>query len=137
MTQGKYNNKDTENSLLKTDASHEGKIEKFQNLLKKLDMCEENVIDYIKGNYKDSEYRRAPERCFLLYEKGMIKNELMRTLQEKNNQIRDQQQMVECTFKPVINNSYKNKLGKCVLGNEDKSKIYTRNTNKQKQFNEK
>ena len=99
-------------------------------------MDEESVLNYIKGGTINSEQKRAPERCYLLYEKGMIKNEMMRALHEKNNEIKAQQEMMECTFKPSIIKSFKRRESLATQENisvihniNDISTVYERNKN--------
>ncbi len=46
-------------------------------------------------------------RSNILYEKGMIKNELIKIICEKNIEIKGMNEVKECTFKPTINKSIK------------------------------
>lgn len=53
---------------------------------------------------------KSQENCFLLYEKGKIKNEYTRLVHQNTNKVRDQAELKECTFKPRINTKINRKL---------------------------
>jgi len=50
--------------------------------------------------------KSAVERCFLLYEKGKIKNEVNRLMFRKNSELKVKKELDDCTFKPKLNNNY-------------------------------
>ena len=47
--------------------------------------------------------KNAAEKCFSLYENGKIKNEVNRLLAEKNQKIKEEMELKECTFFPKTN----------------------------------
>lgn len=52
--------------------------------------------------------RAAVEKCFNLYENGKIKNEVSKLLAQKNEEIKKQNELRECTFFPKTNFSERN-----------------------------
>ena len=47
---------------------------------------------------------KATLRCNQLYENGKIKNKVNELINQKNSVIREQKELLECTFKPKTNN---------------------------------
>ncbi len=62
-------------------------------------------------------------RAKILYEKGMIKNELIKMIHDKNNEIKSQNEMKECTFKPKLTKSNKSLTN--IPSDKDKDKQNT------------
>lgn len=46
---------------------------------------------------------QAREHCFLLYERGKIKNEVLKLIKLKNKELEAKQDLLLCTFKPKLN----------------------------------
>ena len=65
-----------------------------------------------------SQQKASIERCHLLYEKGKIKNEVNKLMFVKNNEIKEKQELSECTFKPRTN-SAKNLFSRKVMSKID------------------
>ena len=42
------------------------------------------------------------ERCFILYEKGKIKNEVNRIMYHKNEELKLQNELKDCTWRPKL-----------------------------------
>jgi len=87
--------------------------EKFKMMMEKYPEDEQN--NYVKKS------KKAQERCCLLYEKGKIKHEVAKLINQKNSELKDQKEMSECTFKPKTNLLKKN-----VKEEFEEKKIYDR-----------
>lgn len=113
-------------SKKKAISSNNVREQKFQKLLNKYDYEEEEEVVPVK---KEKEEKKVTERFEILYEKGKIKNELIKMMHEKNNEIKAQQELSECTFKPRLNIPKKSKNGSAVKKSvkEQRGSIYTRN----------
>ena len=91
---------------------------KFKELLNRVGQGkdEENLIT--QGNNTDvhlsngniatstsinKQSNKQKERCLNLYEKGKMKNELYRINLQKENHVKEEKVLAECTFKPVTN----------------------------------
>ncbi len=44
--------------------------------------------------------KKSMERCYILYEKGKIKNEVNRIMYHKNEEMKVQNELKDCTWKP-------------------------------------
>jgi len=64
--------------------------------------------------------KKAIERCFILYERGKIKNEVNRIMYHKNEELKIQSELKKCTWKPHLN-----KLSKKL---EENLKVLTKDT---------
>lgn len=100
---------------------------------------EEELID--KKRLKPKELSKksveAMERCYLLYEKGKLKNELLKIIQLKNHELDVKQDLASCTFRPrVNNNSLVRSLSNCKVV-DNNTTIYERSVNKRKAKNQK
>ena len=78
--------------ILKHETTNEKKISTVASLAS-LNSKKEKKVGEIRSN--------------ILYEKGLIKNELIKIICEKNNEIKSKNELKECTFKPSINKSIK------------------------------
>ena len=76
------------------------KYESTEDEKNNLANSEKNINPLIKKKVGES-------RANILYEKGMIKNELIKMIHDKNNEIKSQNEMKECTFKPKLTKSNK------------------------------
>jgi len=59
----------------------------------------DNDFKVLETQKKKNEY----EKCYLLYEKAKIKNEVNRLMFEKHSELKERQELSECTFKPKLN----------------------------------
>ncbi len=61
--------------------------------------------------YQETQRKKmANERCCILYEKGKIKNEVNRLMYKKNCDLKEEQELSRCTFKPKLNRNLKKNL---------------------------
>ena len=74
------------------------------------------------GNKKNS----SIDRCFLLYEKGKIKNEVNKLIIQKNYELKEKQLLSKCTFKPITN-SVRFITPTSIKDSNKSSSIYDRN----------
>jgi hypothetical protein len=72
----------------------------------------------------------------MLYEKAKIKNEMIKLIQEKNNELKVKQELVECTFTPKINRKDKQDFNIQLTQNQPDA-LYYRNINWNRQIKEK
>lgn len=72
----------------------------------------------------------------MLYEKAKIKNEMIKLIHEKNNQLKIKQELVECTFTPKINRK-ENKNNVVQMSQNQPDGLYYRNINWNRQIKEK
>jgi hypothetical protein len=89
--------------------------EKFNRLLQKygnddikeeeIDEKEKQKIEEIRKKEEEERKRRkeAQDRCYMLYEKGKVKNEVSKLIFEKHHEMKVQSEMNYCTFKPKTN----------------------------------
>ena len=99
------NNENNEQNI-HTSSSSSRKIkpnveEKFRKLETKLQETERTTTNTSlnMGKKKNS----SIERCYLLYEKGKIKNEVNKLIIQKNFELKEKQMLSKCTFKPRTN----------------------------------
>lgn len=60
--------------------------------------------EQLNAEFKErNKKKKAAERCYLLYEKGKIKNEVNRIMFLKNEELKVQNEMKDCTWKPQLN----------------------------------
>jgi len=89
-------------NVMQTQPNNDIVHQKFKKLLVKLGFDEieikHNTITHTKTSI---------ERCHLLYEKGKIKNEVNKLIFLKNHEIKEKQQLSECTFLPRTNSARK------------------------------
>ena len=83
--------------------------EKFRNLI---ELYQETNLNEQSGeahqkNLDLEKKKHATERCYLLYEKGKIKNEVNRLMYQKNNELKEQKELSQCTFRPKTNTNYR------------------------------
>ncbi len=79
-----------------------------KNLKRIYNNSQEKDIQSPKKSREDCEMevkrkRAAAEKCYSLYENGKIKNEVSRLLAQKNEEIKRQNELRECTFFPKTN----------------------------------
>ena len=120
-----------DNSLILNEKSSEvsklTREEKFKMMLEK-------YADSSPEKAPSKKIEKAKQRCNLLYEKGKIKNEVNKLINQKNSELREQKELSECTFKPRTNSSFK----KSSVGKEfDEKGIYDRAINWKKRKIEK
>lgn len=72
---------------------------KIDNLYSKEEI-EEKEREYIKK-------QKAIERCHMMYERGKIKNEIIKRLIDKNEEMKLKKEISECTWKPKTNEKIK------------------------------
>ena len=85
---------------------------KFENLW---------TAEEIQNKQKEETRRKQSlERCLILYEKGKIKNYVNTIMYQKNEELKIQNEMKECSWKP--------KLTKINKKLEENIKIFTRDT---------
>jgi len=101
------------------------KREKLSNLIHKL--IEEESLDKINVDINKTNSNKLIkfDRNNFLYEKAKIKNELAKILVNKNNHIREQEELSKCTFHPKINQNRSDLISNDMI----KNSIYTRNVN--------
>jgi hypothetical protein len=58
--------------------------------------------ELIAKHREEERKKKAIERCFLMYEKGKIKNEVNRIMYHKNEELKVQNELKECTWKPKL-----------------------------------
>jgi hypothetical protein len=59
--------------------------------------------DEMSAKKKEEEKKKqSMERSFMLYEKGKIKNEIHRIMYHKNEELKIQNELKECTWKPTL-----------------------------------
>jgi hypothetical protein len=119
------------------------KEERLHNLMKKYNLAE--AEENLAKNGADGKVKI--ERYNMLYEKGKIKNDVIKMLHEKSNVIKVQNEMSQCTFKPKLNPDKKKSNNKVLSTNyvpnnnnvnkEEKSDIFSRNAYWNQQKNEK
>lgn len=86
------------------------KDQKMSYLIGKyVDDADDEPISYNHNDKENSKKNLAAERCLLLYEKGKIKSEVNRLMYQKNEELRLQQELNSCTFKPKLNTTVKKK----------------------------
>jgi hypothetical protein len=105
------------------------KEERFDELIRKFNNEEEEPL-------VTEPKRKTPDfRYNMLYEKAKIKNEMIKIIYEKNNELKIQQELTECTFKPKIISKKKDE--KVFQLNQCKDNLYIRNMHWNRQKKEK
>jgi len=56
-----------------------------------------------KTEKNKEKHKRSVERCVNMYEKGKIKNEINRLMFHKNEEVKEQNELSLCTWKPELN----------------------------------
>lgn len=60
--------------------------------------------DFYKENQIEKKKKKlAAEKCFSLYENGKVKNEVNKLMAQKNEELKIQKELRECTFFPKTN----------------------------------
>ena len=78
--------------------------EKFKKLSNKLGLEKEDSNHRTTTNSSIGKMtKKSIERCFYLFEKGKIKNEVNKLIIQKNNELKEMQLLSKCTFKPATN----------------------------------
>jgi len=94
------------------NANNETQVTKIQQLIEEYDDQENDISKILDSQKKKS----ANERCYLLYNKGKIKNEVNRLMFKKNSELKEKQELSQCTFKPKLNVikkvDYQNQIGR-------------------------
>ena len=104
------------NSILDTKIQH--LLEVYEN---NQEIEEENKI------LETQKKQNANERCHLLYEKGKIKNEVNKLIFQKNSELKEQQELSLCTFKPKLNmkdRKFDNPLGRAEIDTYERNKTW-------------
>lgn len=98
-----YDNKSSKKELryLQETQSSRNLKRVFSGLMEKNIQTPKKSIEEIEEEQKKK--RNAAEKCFSLYEGGKIKNEVNRLLAEKNQKIKEEMELKECTFMPKTN----------------------------------
>jgi hypothetical protein len=77
---------------------------KYNNLAAKYNFDHIYTKDEIlEQQNEDQKKKQSIERCYLLYEKGKIKNEINRIMYHKNEELKIQKELKNCTWKPELN----------------------------------
>lgn len=135
--------KDSPQINIKEKASLENSliVDGKSSVISQTKMTREEKFKMMLEKYADSSPEKAglkkgvnaQKRCYLLYEKGKIKNEVSKLINQKNNELREQKELSECTFKPKVNKlNRKNSMGEF-----EQKGIYDRAINWKKRKNEK
>ena len=103
------------NSNSNINVNNKGKVknsstsvkEKMIHLISVYDNEPKNEDNIEIKQIEHEKQKNAVERCFLLYEKGKIKNEVNRLMYRKNSELKVKQELDSCTFKPKLNTNYR------------------------------
>ena len=76
---------------------------KYMNLMQKYSFDHLWTKEEISAKKKEEQKKKqSMERSFLLYEKGKIKNEVNRIMYHKNEELKKQNELKDCTWKPLL-----------------------------------
>jgi hypothetical protein len=102
---------------------------KLNDLMQKFDIERFYSPEELENRHQeDIKKQQSVERCYLLYEKGKIKNEINRIMYQKNEELKVQNELEQCTWKPHLNKLNKKMEENLKLITKD-TKIYNRSMN--------
>lgn len=102
------------------------KQKKYMNLIQKYSFDHLwTKEDLALKQQEELKKKKSMERCYLLYEKGKIKNEVNRIMYHKNEELKVQNELKECTWKPKLNAMNKKMEENLKIMTKD-TKIYNR-----------
>lgn len=143
-----FNNKEKEFTLKKQKTIKE-KLHEFilkydnPNNPVMIEEKENKLLSSSSSVYSKKDKKIGELRSNILYEKGLIKNELIKMIYEKNNEIKSINELKDCTFKPITLKSSKTFKSLNVEKEKDKVKslydrnIYWKNKNNERIIKEK
>jgi hypothetical protein len=98
----------------------------FKNLVDKYNFEHLWSPDEVEAKQQEEQRKKkSMERCFILYERGKIKNEVNRIMYHKNEELKIQGELQNCTWKPQLNKVSKKLEDNIKLLTKD-TKIYNR-----------
>ena len=102
------NNNNNNNKESKKDLRYLQETQSSRNLKRVFSGLVEKSLTPVRKSLEEIDEdnlkkKNAAEKCFSLYENGKIKNEVNRLLAEKNQKIKQEMELKDCTFHPKTN----------------------------------
>ncbi len=87
-----------------SEAGESERKDKYLHLIKKYELGTQVTLEEKQAKRElEMKKKKSLERCYILYEKGKIKNEVNRIMYHKMEELKMQSELKECTWRPRLN----------------------------------